>query len=108
MSFDDLFLEADVDNTPVQTKSLVDKIIEQTREEYFSYGAEEQSRIDEETKIKNEIKVLQKKLSQLKNIKNVKLRHLNEDRSKQRKQIKNKISSLHVRLQEINMEREDK
>jgi hypothetical protein len=105
--FEELFYEADRSNTPATSQNMVDKIIEHTESEFFSYETEEKSRHSEESALKQKLATLKKSLLQKKNIKNPRLRHLNEERAKQRKLLKSQITEIHIRLQEIEMERAD-
>lgn len=108
LMFEEMFYEADRSNTSVSSQSMVDKIIEHTESEFFSYETEENSRQSEEADLREKLLKLKKTLSQKKNIKNPRLRHLNEERARQRKLLKSQITEIHIRLQEIEMERSDK
>ena len=106
--FEILFNKAlEENNISSVPQTLAEKIVADSEAEFKGYGAEEESRQDEEKCIKEDIKNLEVQLHKHKNIKNHKLTHLNAKRSEKRKEIRRNITRLRVRLQEINDERDN-
>lgn len=81
-----------------------DDIVEDAEEEYRSLSVEQKSREDEKTQIKKEITLLRAQLKKNKNINNHRMRNVNEQRSKKRKEINRKIAEHLLRLEEIKQE----
>lgn len=106
---DKLFEQAlQENNISLEPQTVAEKVVKIAEEEFKGYSGEEQSRQDEETEIRECIKILEKQLLKNKNIKNHKLVHLNVKRAEKRKEIKKKIAFLQLRLQEISDERDDR
>jgi hypothetical protein len=109
MDLENLFGQALEEKNIIHSTKISDKIIISTETEFGRDENllldEEASRLSEEESLKNKKKELISKFQKFKNVKNPKLIHVNEERSKKRKEIKKKISEIDLRLEEINMER---
>lgn len=103
--FEDLLQEKKID--PNFSKS--DKIIISVEDEFNGgetfISQEERSRKEEEEFLLEKKKKLEEKLKKYRNVKNPKLVHINTQRAKKRKEIKQKIADCDLRLQEIKLER---
>ena len=103
--YENLFAEAKEDNAPKRPQSLADRIVFEAEQEFKGYSVEERSRQDEEKTLKKRRSILFSKMRKYRNIKNPRLRHVNSERSKKRKEIKREIVKCNLRLQEIQSER---
>lgn len=85
---------------------IIEKVIADSREEFTGYSKEHQSRVAEIKELNEKIKKLYSDLNKNRNIKNTRPNHqkLNSERSKKRKNIKNKIDICKLRLKEIEEE----
>ena len=102
---EELFDIADKENKESVRETIGDKIIAKAEEEFKGYSEEENSRQDEETQLKAQLKKLEVRLRQCRNIKNTRLVEANKKRADQRKIIKKNIADCKLRLYEITQER---
>ncbi len=101
--YDLLFKQVQLENN-ITKKTIADKIIEQTESEFKGLSQEQKERDLEKKDIVKKIKRLTSLLKKYRNIKNHRLRHLNTERSKKRREIKRKLEFCRMRLQEITIE----
>lgn len=85
-----------------------DILVKKTEEEFMGLNKEDQDRKNEVLKINEEMKNLNKQLLKCKNVKNYRMIKVNEERAKQRKNIKKKIEICKLRLEEIKLETQGK
>lgn len=103
--YEKLFIEGDASRNTPRPQTVAEKVVTEAEQEFRSYSAEEHSRQSEEEEIKEQMKILRKKFSQYKNVKNSRLRHINDERAKKRKEIMLEIEKYKLRLREIHEER---
>lgn len=94
-------------NLQSNTELTITNIQEDVAREFGVLTDEDISRQSEIDDIKNEISELNIQISKYKNIKNPKMKEINERRSKKRKEITKKINFLKLRLDEIEEETKD-
>ncbi len=102
-----LFNEAEKDaekNDIIISDTISQKIITAAEKEFKGYSEEQQSRVEEIKELNQAIKELTSRLKRCKNIKNIRLVHLNKQRSKKRNELKKKIEFCKLRLREIDVE----
>lgn len=78
--------------------------VRRIEEEYTGFTPEQESRNDEKKKINDAIKELEQKIRMCPNIKNHRMKAVNDERAKKRKQYKLQIDLLKLRLDEIKIE----
>ena len=109
----DLFqdLEKDYKNKEDESKTIAEKIIEETEKDFKSGFSNEEDilrdRQNEKDKINMDLKKLKGLLHKYKNVRNVRMIAVNRERAKKRNEIRQRIEFLNLRLREIYIEEED-
>ena len=103
--FEYLFYEAESEYVS-DDKDIVERVIDDAKEEFTGYSKEHQSRQEEIKQLTDNIKQLQKDINKCKNIKNTKpvYRKMNEKLSIKRRRLRNEIDKCKLRLKEIDEE----
>ena len=110
---EDLFqnLEKSYDKPEDSSKTIAEKIVEQTEHEFKSGFCDNEEisrdRQNEKNKINQELKKLSSSIHKYNNVRKSRLRAVNLERSKKRKEFRQRIEFLKLRLREINIEEED-
>lgn len=84
-----------------KAETLAERIEREAEMEFNGFSEEHQSRMSEVKSIEEKIKSLEAKLKRYRNVKNIRLKKINEERSKKRKEIRKEIEFCKLRLSEI-------
>jgi len=107
---EDLFqdLEKDYKSKGDESKTIAEKIIEETEKDFKSGFSNEEDilrdRQNEKDKINMDLKKLKGSFHKYKNVRNAKMIAVNRERAKKRYEIRQRIEFLNLRLREINIE----
>lgn len=102
--FERLFQELNQEYAPPKKLSEGEKVVKEAEERFTGYEEEEKSRREEISSIEGRIKVLQQQFSKNKNVKNPKMKEINDKRASKRADIKKEIERLRFTLDEIQKE----
>lgn len=105
MDLEALYSELDTQYTTPTKQSIADKIEDAAEKELYSYSVEEQDRVEEEKRIRDEVVISIRKLRRLKNIKGFRHRSVNKEIATKRSILRKDIALLKLRLNEIADER---